>query len=66
MGFPPKQCAVVEDSEVGIAAALAAGMTPFQYLASDMPPYRVEDRVVFGNMSQLNPLVAEFADVAKH
>ncbi|AEG00520.1 HAD-IA family hydrolase [Methylomonas methanica] len=64
MGFPPKQCAVVEDSDVGIAAAVAAGMRPFQYLASDIPPYRAEDRVVFGNMVQLSPLLAEFANMA--
>jgi HAD superfamily hydrolase (TIGR01509 family) len=31
MGFPPAQCAVVEDSAAGIRAALAAGMTAFHY-----------------------------------
>ena len=32
MGFAPKDCVVVEDSSVGIAAALSAGMRPVQYL----------------------------------
>jgi HAD superfamily hydrolase (TIGR01509 family) len=32
MGFAPNRCAVVEDSSVGIAAAVAAGMKPFQFL----------------------------------
>lgn len=32
MGFKPGQCAVVEDSEVGIQAAIAAEMKAFYYL----------------------------------
>lgn len=32
MGFSPETCAVVEDSPPGIAAAIAAGMSPFRYL----------------------------------
>lgn len=31
MGFPPQQCAVIEDSEVGIQAAEAAGMHALLY-----------------------------------
>lgn len=31
MGFLPEQCAVIEDSQVGIEAALAAGMRPILY-----------------------------------
>ena len=31
MGFPPADCAVVEDSEVGIQAALRAGMRAFWF-----------------------------------
>ena len=31
MGFPPEQCAVIEDSEVGIQAAVAAGMRPIHF-----------------------------------
>lgn len=32
MGFAPDRCIVVEDSSVGITAAIAAGMQPIQYL----------------------------------
>lgn len=32
MGFAPDRCVVVEDSAVGIAAAVSAGMRPVQYL----------------------------------
>lgn len=32
MGFPPDRCAVVEDSAVGIEAAISAGMRAFQFL----------------------------------
>jgi len=31
MGFVPSQCAVIEDSEVGVEATMAAGMTPLYY-----------------------------------
>lgn len=31
MGFKPQQCVVIEDSPVGIEAAIAAGMTAVQY-----------------------------------
>ncbi len=31
MGFSPRDCVVVEDSEVGIEAAIAAGMKALQY-----------------------------------
>ncbi|MDD5460983.1 MAG: HAD-IA family hydrolase [Methylococcales bacterium] len=35
MGFMPSQCVVVEDSDVGIEAAQAAGMRSFQYVLKD-------------------------------
>jgi len=54
MGFVPGQCVVVEDSEVGIEAAKAAGMRAFQYVHSDeIPEYQPSDRVLFNDMSQL-------------
>ncbi|MCP3670020.1 MAG: HAD-IA family hydrolase [Gammaproteobacteria bacterium] len=31
MGFPPSECAVVEDSPVGVSAAKSAGMRPILY-----------------------------------
>ena len=34
MGFSPKDCVVVEDSAVGVAAAVSAGMRPIQYVPS--------------------------------
>ena len=37
MGFAPDRCVVVEDSPVGIAAAISAGMRPVQYLPRGGP-----------------------------
>lgn len=31
MGFKPNECAVVEDSLIGISAAISAGMQPILY-----------------------------------
>ncbi|MCK9604878.1 MAG: HAD-IA family hydrolase [Methylomonas sp.] len=61
MGFRPAQCAVVEDSEVGVQAALAAGMAAFHYQAGDTPVCRKGNSRVFEHMSQLPPLLLEFA-----
>src|ERR1051325_2085121 len=38
MGFKPEHCVVVEDSEIGIAAAMAAGMKALQYVSNGEPP----------------------------
>lgn len=35
-GFPPERCAVIEDTEIGVRAGVAAGMTVFGY-ASETP-----------------------------
>lgn len=61
MGFQPGQCAVVEDSEAGIDAAIAAGMAAFQFMADDTSAYRKENTRVFSDMRQLPPLLLEFA-----
>jgi beta-phosphoglucomutase-like phosphatase (HAD superfamily) len=49
MGFPPAACAVVEDSEVGVQAALNAGMRAFWFTDSGDP--------------RLFPEVPRFADM---
>ncbi len=66
MGFMPCQCAVVEDSEVGIAAATAAGMKAFQYVRNgETLSCRAGDGVLFDDMSQLPQLLAHFASKAQ-
>jgi HAD superfamily hydrolase (TIGR01509 family) len=59
MGFAPSQCVVIEDSEVGVSAGIAAGMRVFQFLphtddtaASGASP--------FSSMSQLPDLLVGF------
>lgn len=64
MGFIPSQCVVVEDSEVGIQAAAAAGMKAFQYVRNgEVSPCL--DGAPFDNMSQLPELLADFAGNAQ-
>jgi len=66
MGFSPGRCAVVEDSEVGVAAAGAAGMQAFQYLQNTeagLSP--AENNVLFDDMLQLPQLLADFASQAR-
>lgn len=61
MGFMPSQCVVVEDSEVGIEAAAAAGMKAFQYVRDgETLSYRIQDGISFNEMSQLPELLAQF------
>jgi HAD superfamily hydrolase (TIGR01509 family) len=66
MGFMPSQCVVVEDSEVGIEAAAAAGMKAFQYVRNgETSSCRAEDGVAFDDMLQLPKLLAHFAGTAQ-
>lgn len=37
MGFRPAECVVIDDSEVGIQAALAAGMVAYQFIPAGGP-----------------------------
>lgn len=66
MGFMPSQCVVVEDSEVGIEAASAAGMKAFQYVRNgEISSCRAGGRMPFDNMLQLPQLLVNFAGNAK-
>ncbi len=63
MGFMPGQCVVVEDSEVGIEAAAAAGMKAFRYVRKgEASPCRTGDEMSFDDMLQLPQLLAHFAE----
>jgi HAD superfamily hydrolase (TIGR01509 family) len=58
MGFVPSQCVVIEDSEVGIEAAAAAGMRAFQYVRNgETSSWRAGDAVLFDDMLQLPQLI---------
>jgi len=60
MGYEPQQCAVIEDSDLGVRAALAAGMKAFQYL----PDHQSEPfpgSVPFDDMARLPQLLREFS-----
>ncbi len=62
MGFMPRQCVVVEDSEVGIEAAAAAGMKAFRYMQKgETSSCRARGEASFDDMLQLPQLLAHFA-----
>lgn len=62
MGFKPGQCVVIEDSEVGIEAAIAAGMKAFQYVRNgETSSCLIGDEMSFDDMLQLPQLLAHFA-----
>jgi HAD superfamily hydrolase (TIGR01509 family) len=60
MGFMPSQCVVVEDSDVGIEAAEAAGMKAFQYVPNG-ETVSYQGGTPFDDMSQLPQLLAHFS-----
>lgn len=66
MGFVPSQCAVIEDSEVGIEATIAARMTPLYYVQTGLTTsYQTAGHVVFDDMSQLPQLLEQFANMTQ-
>jgi len=58
MGFSPSECAVVEDSRLGIEAAASAGMISFLYDPEGItPPLDLPLKTVFREMSALPELL---------
>lgn len=58
----PGQCAVIEDSDVGIEAAAAAGMRAFRYVRNgETSPRKAGEAVLFDDMLELPELLAHFA-----
>ena len=58
MGYPPSECAVIEDSDPGIQAALAAGMRVLAYApASDTTPAESANVQTFTDMTSLPALL---------
>ena len=57
MGFEPKNCLVVEDSLVGLQAALAANMTVIHYNPEKGPSLKHESVTEIYHMDQLNQTI---------
>ena len=59
MGFIPEECAVVEDSKVGVQAALAGGFDVFVYSKNGHGyPIDLQETFVFQDMSKLESLLS--------
>lgn len=60
MGIPPQHCAVVEDSAVGVQAAVAAGMTVFGFADNGRAAaLTAAGAIVFAKMNQLPQLLVK-------
>lgn len=58
MGFEPAQCAVIEDSPLGIQAAVAAGMDVFGFAAMTPAEKLAGARAIFRRMAELPALLS--------
>src|SRR5262249_28029536 len=63
MAFPPERCVVVEDSDVGIEAALAAGMRALRYGPSNDDS--VTGAATFNDMAQLPYLLGKLQRITE-
>lgn len=61
MGFVPGQCVVIEDSDVGIEAATAAGMRAFRYVHKGENASCGRGSELFDDMLLLPQLLSDFA-----
>jgi HAD superfamily hydrolase (TIGR01509 family) len=60
MGYNPNECAVVEDSVVGVEAALAGGFDVFRYAKNvHSHPTGLEEAFVFYDMCELELLLSQ-------
>jgi HAD superfamily hydrolase (TIGR01509 family) len=57
MGFSPQNCAVVEDSILGIEAAQRAGMQSFFYQPQGVSLIKTDNTISFQNMLELPSLI---------
>lgn len=59
MGFLPTQCVVVEESEIGIQAALAANMSALHFLPNRACSTKFPGVISFSDMAEVPTLVAK-------